>query len=190
MGFGGAIACGAAYFARPALAEVRAHGYACGPSTDAKPELNLVFRVLLPSPERSLDHARINLNIYLRILSLGFSLFLGILAMTFAMESITVERSKETWSSLIGTPLAGRAILRSKILATLWRMRAVLLLLAVLWVVGMIAGALHTLGVAVAALGLSAWLWFFLAIGVLIGIRMKGVGPGNGSVVGLVGLLP
>ena len=190
LALGGAIVFSAAYYARPALAEVWAHGYASGPSTDAKPEFNLMVGLFMPASSGPIDQARIGLNTYLRILSLGISLFLGIIAMSFAMESITVERSKETWPSLIGTPLTGREILKSKIVATLWRMRAVLLLLAALWVAGMIAGALHPLGVAAAALELSAWLWFFLAIGVLIGIRMKGVGPGNGSVVGLVGLLP
>lgn len=190
LALGGAIAFGAAYFARPALAEVRAHGYAAVSSTDAKPEFNLIVGLFLPASGGPIDQARIDLNTYLRVLSLGLSLFLGIIAMSFAMESITVERSKETWPSLIGTPLTGREILRSKVVATLWRMRAVLLLLAALWVVGAIAGALHPLGVAAAALELSAWLWFFLVVGVLIGIRMKGVTPGNGSSLALVALLP
>lgn len=186
----GAVAFGTHHFARPALAEVRAHGYASGPSTDAKPEFNLMVGLFATASDGPIDRARMELNTYLRILSFGLTLFLGTIAMSFAMESITVERAKETWPSLIGTPLTGRAILKSKIVATLWRLRAVLALLAVLWMVGMIAGALYPLGVIAAGLGLAAWVSFFLAIGVLMGVRMKAVAPGNGSVLGLVGFLP
>ena len=91
LALGGAIVFSAAYYARPALAEVWAHGYASGPSTDAKPEFNLMVGLFMPASSGPIDQARIDLNTYLRILSLGISLFLGIIAMSFAMESITVE---------------------------------------------------------------------------------------------------
>ena len=190
IALGAGVLYGTYHFGRLALAEVRAHGYNSGPSSDARPEFNLLIRVFVPSSDPPIDQARIDLNIYLRILSVGLALFLGVLAMSFAMQGITVERAKETWTSLIATPLSGREILRSKILAALWRMRAALLLLVTLWTVGMIAGSLHPLGVLAAALNLSAWLSFFLVVGALIGIKMKAVTPGSGTPLGLVGLLP
>ena len=63
-----------------------------------------------------------------------------------ATEGIVSERARETWDSLIATPLTARDILRSKMLAALWRMRLLLAILLGLWTIGLVAGAIHPLG--------------------------------------------
>ena len=40
-----------------------------------------------------------------------------------ATETITLERRKETWNSLLATPMTARAILQSALLSTVWRHR-------------------------------------------------------------------
>ena len=65
---------------------------------------------------------------------------------TTSAAGIATERAKETWNSLIATPLTVRDILRSKMLAALWQMPWMLATVLVLWTIGLIAGAIHPLG--------------------------------------------
>jgi ABC-type Na+ efflux pump permease subunit len=58
----------------------------------------------------------------------------GLLLMTArAAGSITSEKERDSWVSLIGTPLEGRQIVKAKILGNLWSLRGLAPFLAVVW---------------------------------------------------------
>ena len=59
-----------------------------------------------------------------------FIFLIMLIAAAMASEGIVSERARETWDSLIATPLTAREILRSKMLAAIWRMRLLLAILA------------------------------------------------------------
>ena len=93
------------------------------------------------------DQSRIDFNIFLRFLTVFFSLFLVPTAAGLGASGIAAERSRETWSSLLATPLTARDILWAKTLAAFWRLRCDRrTMVIVLWTLGLIAGAIHPLG--------------------------------------------
>jgi len=103
-----------------------------------------------------------------------------VMAATTSAAGIATERARETWSSLIATPLTASDILRSKMLAALWQMRWVLTTLLVLWTIGLIAGAIHPLGYIALVIELAASTWFFLARGTLASVRAKDLATATG----------
>ena len=136
------------FFARPALIEVWRHGYSSGITSAERPEWNLMIRFFMPDygVNPPADIARIELNLFLRHVTTTLIFVVTLCAVGMASEGIVGERARETWDSLIATPLTARDILRSKMLAALWRMRVLLAILLGLWTIGLIAGAIHPVG--------------------------------------------
>jgi hypothetical protein len=83
-----------------------------------------------------------------------------------AAESIVVERERDTWSGLIATPLTGRDILRAKMLGILWKSRVLWIILLAMWIVGLLSGSVHPLGLLAAVVALGVWSWLLLSIGI------------------------
>ena len=54
---------------------------------------------------------------------------MALLLAASAATGITMEREKDTWISLVSTPLEGREILTGKILGAFWRVRGILVAL-------------------------------------------------------------
>ena len=102
-----------------------------------------------------------------------------LIAAGMASEAIISERTRETWDSLIATPLDARDILRSKMLAALWRMRAILATLLALWTIGLGAGAIHPIGFIIATVITAAWTWLFLVFGLHVSLGGEGQGRVN-----------
>ncbi len=178
------------FFGKPALVEVWSHGYASGLTSVERPEFNLFVR-FFPNSATGLaaDQSRIDFNIFLRLITVFFSFFIGATAATLGADGIAVERSRETWSSLIATPLTARDILRAKTLATFWRCRLVIGTMVILWILGLIAGAIHPLGFVLSLLVLFAWTWFMTAWGMLCAIKATVAVPATFPGVGLAYLL-
>jgi ABC-type Na+ efflux pump permease subunit len=179
------------FFGRPAFVELWHHGYAAGLTTAERPELNLVIRFFMLDygVKPPVDIARTEFNILLRTITGTMMFFIPVMAATTAAAGIASERAKETWSSLIATPLTARDILRSKMLAALWQMRSILITALVLWTIGLIAGAIHPLGYVAVVLELVATTWFFLARGTLASVRAKDLPTATGQSVRLAMLL-
>ena len=179
------------FFTRPALVEVWRHGYSSGITSDERPEWNLVIRFLMADygVNPPADIARTDLNLYLRNMTLPLIFMITLFAAGAAGEGIVTERARTTWDSLIATPLSAREILRSKLLAALWRVRLILATLLGLWTIGLIAGAIHPLGFLVAVLLLTAWTWLMLAFGITISVSAKDMSAAIGPTMGLVLLL-
>ena len=81
------------------------------------------------------------------------------------------ERARLTWDSLAATALSARDILRSKLLAVIWRLRGLAATVLVLWTAGLVAGAIHPVGYLGAVLITSAFCWMYLTCGLLTSVR-------------------
>ena len=98
------------------------------------------------------------------ILALGLLWIMVVAAV--GSGSIAGERERRTWESLTATPLTGRQIVRGKVVGTLWTTRGLAAPIAALWVLGLIGGAVHPLGVLASALVLGTLLPLAASIGV------------------------
>ena len=85
-------------------------------ATAERPEFNVFRRFFLdPSgPTVPVDAARTDFNLFLRIATAFIVFVLSLVAAGIAVELISTERAKDTWSSLIATPLSARQILLGK----------------------------------------------------------------------------
>jgi hypothetical protein len=175
------------YFAKPAVLEVWQHGYAPAVSSGARPEFNLFVRMFLPggSAHEPVDVARTAFNLFLRYVTATIAFLLTLIAAGAAADVLARERAKQTWTSLLATPLTGRDILRAALRAAAWRLRELLTVVWGLWTIGLIAGAIHPLGYLVAMMELAATTWFFVAFGALGAIRAQDASTAHGLAVGL-----
>jgi ABC-type Na+ efflux pump permease subunit len=191
LGMYSALAYVTYFFTRPALVEVWRHGYTAGITSAETPEWNLAIRFFMSDygVNPPVDLARTELNVYLRNVTTPLLFLIALVTAGMASEGITSERARETWDSLIATPLTARDILRSKMLAALWRMRALVATLLGLWAIGLVAGAIHPIGFLVAVLGLTALIWLMLAFGVFISIGAKDAAATTGPTMGLIFML-
>jgi ABC-type Na+ efflux pump permease subunit len=176
------------FFARPALIEVWHNGYRSGITSAERPEWNLVVRFLMSGVEVNppADLARTEFNLYLRFITMPLVFLITLLTTAMAAEGIVAERTRETWDSLIATPLSARDILRANMLAALWRMRMILATLLVLWTIGLVAGSVHPAGYLVSLLVVAAWTWLLLVYGMSISIAAKDRAPANYRFMGLL----
>ena len=176
------------FFARPALIELWHHGYGAGITSAERPEWNLMIRFFMPGygVNPPADIARTEFNLFLRNITTTVIFMVTLVAGGMAAEGIVSERTRETWDSLIATPLTARDILRSKMLVALWRMRLLLATLLGLWTIGLCAGAIHPLGFVVSLLVVAALTWFMLTFGMYISVGAKDMGAATGSTMGLL----
>jgi ABC-2 family transporter protein len=191
LGIYGALGYFTYFFARPALIEVWQHGYTSGITSAERPEWNLMIRFFMSGygVNAPADIARTELNLFLRNITTPLIFLIMLVAAGMASEAIISERARETWGSLIATPLSAREILRSKMLAALWRVRLLLATLLGLWTIGLACGAIHPLGFVVSVLVLAALLWFMLVFGTYISIEAKDMAAATGPMTGLVLLM-
>lgn len=190
LGIAGTIAWGTYIYAKPAIVEVWRNGYTSGPTSDQRPEGNILLRFFLPpNTGGPADQARVEFSFFLRWLSVFVLFFLSSIAAQMGFDGIFQERSKETWESLLGTPLTGREILRSKFYAAIWRIRPTLFLLMCWWTLGLIAGSVHPVGFAVAIAILASWVWFLIVSGISAGMRTKTTTAGSNSTLAIRMLL-
>jgi hypothetical protein len=163
------------YFARPAVVEVWKHGYRAGMTSTSQPVANVFMSIFLRGFDVNapVDAARIEFNMFLRYVTFTISILLTFVIAGSAAETLTLERARETWTSLLATPLSARAILRSAVLAAFWRMRLPIAILAILWTLGTLAGAIHPIGYLLGILNLAASLWLFTVWGVRASVEAK-----------------
>jgi ABC-type Na+ efflux pump permease subunit len=188
LGIYGTLGYVTVFFAAPALNEVWRHGYGAGATTASPPDWNIMVRFFLSGygVNPPVDIARTEFNIFLRFATIPLTFLLTLVAAGMASESINSERSRETWGSLIATPLDARDILRSKMLAVLWRMRVVIVTLLALWTLGLCAGAIHPVGFIASTVVTAAWIWLFLVFGLHISLAAKDVGASTSRTLGMM----
>ncbi len=187
LGIYGVLAYVTVYFGWPAMVEAWRHGYSAGITSPARPEMNLAFRFFVtgPDPSAAVDAARTDFNFYLRFVTSPLVFLLMLIGSGFVAEGIYSEVARETWSSLLGTPLSGREILRAKILAAIWRMRALFATIFLLWSIGLLTGAVHPIGILVTFAVMAAATWLALAFGAYISIGHQDRGVVTYHLMGL-----
>ena len=143
------LAAGTFYFARPAFVEVWRHGYGSAGSADSEYEMNFLVRLFMTAAQPGRSRRRgpgPSSTTSSACTTIGIVVVMTFLVGGFASEVLGVERMKETWTSLLATPMTGREIVRSAIRATAWRSRWGFGTVLVLWTLGLAAGAIHPLG--------------------------------------------
>jgi ABC-type Na+ efflux pump permease subunit len=188
LGMYSALAYLTFFFARPAAIELWRHGYGSGIVSDVRPEWNLFSRFFMSGPEVNppSDFARTDFNLYLRYMTTPFVFFITLVAAGMAADGIVRERTRETWDSLIATPLSARDILRSEMLAALWRLRGPMATLLGLWTIGLVLGAVHPAAYLVSLLVAAAWTWMMLVFGISSSIWAKDMAATTGKTMALV----
>jgi ABC-type transport system involved in multi-copper enzyme maturation permease subunit len=141
------VAWGTLRFAAPALFEVLGNGYGT-----------------------THDDRRVAFNFFLRYVSVIGEFLLLLMATGMAAVGIVLERSRETWTSLLATPMEGRQVLRAKQIGAVWRVRVLAAILLGLWTLGLLAGAVHPLGWAASVALLATSLWAVTWAGVLVSL--------------------
>jgi ABC-type transport system involved in multi-copper enzyme maturation permease subunit len=184
----GLLAYFTSWFAAPAFTELVHHGYGPTAGRPSLPDLNPIARVLvaklagLPAglePER----ARLEFNTVLRTMTALFDFLLVVLVAGFAAESIATERDRDTWLGLLATPLTPWEILRAKMLGSLWRAREIALPLFALWTTGLLAGAVHPLGLAAAVASTVISSALLTVLGVLASLHIPDRGKAGSAVI-------
>jgi ABC-type transport system involved in multi-copper enzyme maturation permease subunit len=100
-------------------------------------------------------------------LDLGWYTGLWLLAVAGASaSSIAIEREEDTWVSLTSTPLSGWQIVRGKVFGSIWNQRGFAAVLAFIWLLALVTGALQPIAVlmSIGLVGLTTWLAAMLGI--------------------------
>jgi ABC-type Na+ efflux pump permease subunit len=117
--------------------------------------------------------ARDALSVAVRVITAVLYIITGLLLGAAAATGVTMEREKDTWTSLVSTPLEGPEILKGKILGAIWRVRNELAALVLVWLIGLFCGAVHPLGFLVAILATSVFVAFIAILGTYFSLRCK-----------------
>jgi ABC-type transport system involved in multi-copper enzyme maturation permease subunit len=88
-------------------------------------------------------------------------------------SGVTTERERDTWVSLIATPLTGGEILRGKVLGAVWGLRGFGALIGLFWVTGLLLGAVHPIGFLLALAALALLTWFVALLGTYASLRER-----------------
>ena len=147
----GLIGWGTYHFGRPAFIELSHEGFASSGSGARRADFN-----------RFLSHVSSWVEFVLLLTAAGV-----------AAASVTLERACDTWDSLIATPLGGREILRGKMLGTAWKVRWGVALLVLLWLLGLVSGSLHPIGLVAAVVLLGVSIWFMIALGTYVSLTSR-----------------
>ncbi len=142
----------------------------------------LVYRLGSPAFQEVLDYgygdtgdqsARNLLSGGVRSLTACLYVLTALLVGAGAATGITMEREKDAWTSLTVTPLEGHEIVKGKILGALWRISGILAALLLVWLIGLICGAVHPLGFLLAILATTIDLTFIAVLGTYLSLRSK-----------------
>lgn len=97
----------------------------------------------------------------------------GVSAAGAAAASIASEHEGDTWVSLTATDLTGREIVLSKTAGAIWGVRRMLVALMLLVLLGVVCGAVHPFGMAVATVSIAVFITFAAAFGVLVSLQFR-----------------
>ncbi len=132
------------------------------------------------------DYDRNTLHIILSVWMLGL-FALGMLGtVVSAAGSISNERERDTWISILGTPLTAREIILAKMAGAIWSVRAIWLTIAALWCVGIVCGAVFPFSPLLTTFTMGVYLAYGAALGVNLSLWSKSSIRAQGFAVGIL----
>jgi hypothetical protein len=137
------------------------------------PSVWIFVIVIMNDPGATWRWDRVDFCRYLTVMATAVVCIAMLLAAVRAATSVTAERERQTWDVLLSTPLEGREIVWGKIVGSLYATRGLLALVAVLWLLGLLAGSLVPLVLPVVAMEIAVIGLCAVALGVLFSLRMK-----------------
>jgi hypothetical protein len=103
----------------------------------------------------------------------GLGILMLLRATVRGASSVAGERDRDTWVSLLATPLSGREILRGKWAGCVFGQRDLMFLLAAVWAVGVFTGSVNPLPLIPAAVLLAVYVAAFGWLGVSYSVPAK-----------------
>jgi ABC-type transport system involved in multi-copper enzyme maturation permease subunit len=142
------VAFGIVYFGWPAARELAAHGYSWVRRGEAREELSQFLRIVITALSSA-----------------------WLLAVTVASAtSFSTEREQDTWISLTTSPLTAPEIVWAKLLGAAWPPRPLGYAILCLACLGLVAGAIHPLGVLLFLVVMAIYASFVSALGGFISL--------------------
>jgi len=117
--------------------------------------------------------SRGSFNAYLRFITTTIGTLTILSASVAGANTITSEREDDTWLSLITTPMSGQEIMLAKMVGILWNMRWAGLLLCILWIMGLVTGSVHLLGVLGQGIEILIFVSFAITLGTWVSMRSQ-----------------
>jgi ABC-type transport system involved in multi-copper enzyme maturation permease subunit len=108
-------------------------------------------------------------RVFLMCLYPLMALFLAVTA----ASGFTSEKEKDTWLSLVATPLDGAEIIRAKIFGAFWRVRGLLAAMLLVGLIGLLFGAVHPAGFLLMVFATAVYSLAFVMLGTYISLRSK-----------------
>lgn len=138
------------------------------------PPMIMTFLVLFdPSRTMSWSEFGEGMNWYERIVGTILCTVLFLAVAVRAASGIGAERDRQTFESLLASPLTTAEILFAKWLGSIAAMRWLLMLLGVVWLVGIVTGGLSVLALPVLVLCVACYSFFFSALGLFFSTGSK-----------------
>jgi hypothetical protein len=155
------------YFGGPAIQELMANGYGSSGSTRARDDFSVYMRTVGT------------------MLFILWSLGLG----AAASAGVTSEREEDTWISLLTTLLTGPEILRAKMAGAVWGLRALGVVMLLLWTFGLLVGSLHPVGFVAVILEWIIYSAFVAALGTALSLRSRNTTRATAGTVAILTVL-
>ena len=122
--------------------------------------------------ERWVDF-REGMTIWVRVATGFLSLLIFFGAALRGAASISGERDRDTWISLIAAPLHPWEVLRGKFLGAVLGMRFCYAMLIVVWVIGLAIGSIHILSLPLAILHIALYTSAFALLGMFCSVTAR-----------------
>jgi hypothetical protein len=103
----------------------------------------------------------------------GLGMLMLLRAAVRGASAIAGERDRDTWVSLMATPLTCREVLYGKWWGCIWGQRGAILLLAGVWAVGILTGSANPFLLALDAVAFAVYLAVFAAIGLRCSVAAR-----------------
>jgi ABC-type transport system involved in multi-copper enzyme maturation permease subunit len=127
-----------------------------------------------------------NFNGFLRAVCTGLYCIWILGVACAAAGGVTSEREQDTWLSLVATPLDGAEILSAKMIGAVWTARVIGVLMLVLWVLGLLLGAIHPLGLIAILIEVTVFTWFATSLGTYLSLRSKSTLRAQATAIGIL----
>lgn len=110
-------------------------------------------------------------SVYIRVCSIGIFIMWAMQLASAASSVVCLEKERDTWISLITTPLSASDIVLGKMAGVFWSTRGYGLLLPILWGLALLAGSMHPIALITGPIVIVLSLWFVTALGVYFSIH-------------------